>query len=84
MDTKWFDMGEIDIAWCPGCGNFAILNALKQALSELEIKPERLRYRSGGQGTTLLQMQSLQRTARTILTCGNRHQSGQSRIDRHR
>jgi 2-oxoglutarate ferredoxin oxidoreductase subunit beta len=47
MDTKRFDMGEIDIAWCPGCGNFAILNALKQALSELEIKPERLVVVSG-------------------------------------
>jgi len=47
MDTKCFEMGEIDIAWCPGCGNFAILNALKQALSELEIKPERLVVVSG-------------------------------------
>jgi 2-oxoglutarate ferredoxin oxidoreductase subunit beta len=47
MDTKRFDMGEIDIAWCPGCGNFAILNALKQAVSELEIKPERLVVVSG-------------------------------------
>jgi 2-oxoglutarate ferredoxin oxidoreductase subunit beta len=47
MDTKRFDMEEIDIAWCPGCGNFAILNALKQALSELEIKPERLVVVSG-------------------------------------
>jgi 2-oxoglutarate ferredoxin oxidoreductase subunit beta len=37
METTSFDMGEIDIAWCPGCGNFAILNALKQALTELEI-----------------------------------------------
>ena len=40
-------MGEIDIAWCPGCGNFAILNALRQALSELEIKPEKLVVVSG-------------------------------------
>jgi len=47
MDTKRLDMGEIDIAWCPGCGNFAILNALKQALSELEIKPEGLVVVSG-------------------------------------
>ncbi|MGQ9645998.1 MAG: thiamine pyrophosphate-dependent enzyme [Thermodesulfobacteriota bacterium] len=47
MDTKWFDMEEIDIAWCPGCGNFAILNALKQALSELKIKPEKLVVVSG-------------------------------------
>ena len=47
MDVKRFDMGEIDIAWCPGCGNFAILNALKQALSELEVKPEKLVVVSG-------------------------------------
>jgi 2-oxoglutarate ferredoxin oxidoreductase subunit beta len=47
MDTKGFDMGEIDIAWCPGCGNFSILNALKQALAELEIEPERLVVVSG-------------------------------------
>ncbi len=47
MDVKCFDVGEVDIAWCPGCGNFAILNALKQALSELEIKPERLVVVSG-------------------------------------
>jgi len=47
MNMKRFDMGEIDIAWCPGCGNFAILNALKQALSELEVKPEKLVVVSG-------------------------------------
>ena len=47
MDTKRCDMGEIDIAWCPGCGNFAILKALKQALSELEVKPEKLVVVSG-------------------------------------
>ena len=47
MDMKRFDMEEIDIAWCPGCGNFAILKALKQALSELEVKPEKLVVVSG-------------------------------------
>jgi 2-oxoglutarate ferredoxin oxidoreductase subunit beta len=47
MDVKRFDMGEIDITWCPGCGNFAILKALKQALSELEVKPEKLVVVSG-------------------------------------
>lgn len=25
--------------WCPGCGNFAILNAVKQALTNLSLKP---------------------------------------------
>ncbi|MDZ5001458.1 2-oxoacid ferredoxin oxidoreductase, partial [Clostridium perfringens] len=29
-----------EIAWCPGCGNFGILAAIKEALSELELKPE--------------------------------------------
>ena len=47
MVMKCFDMGEIDMAWCPGCGNFAILDALKQALSELEVKPEGLVVVSG-------------------------------------
>ncbi len=47
MDIKRYDMEDTDIAWCPGCGNFAILNALKQALSELEIQPERLVVVSG-------------------------------------
>ena len=28
------------IDWCPGCGNYGILNALKRALSELDIGPE--------------------------------------------
>lgn len=47
MDKKEFNMGKIDIAWCPGCGNFGILNALKQALTELDIKPENLVIASG-------------------------------------
>lgn len=47
MARSGFDMGEIDMAWCPGCGNFAILNALKGALTELEVQPERLVVVSG-------------------------------------
>ncbi len=46
-DTKLFDMGAIDIAWCPGCGNYGILKALKTALVELNIKPENLVMVSG-------------------------------------
>ncbi|HPQ47998.1 MAG TPA: thiamine pyrophosphate-dependent enzyme [Clostridia bacterium] len=30
---------EIDIAWCPGCGNFGIRKALQKALQELGIEP---------------------------------------------
>jgi 2-oxoglutarate ferredoxin oxidoreductase subunit beta len=47
MGAKMFDMGDIDVAWCPGCGNFVILNALKQALAELEISPDKLVMVSG-------------------------------------
>jgi 2-oxoglutarate ferredoxin oxidoreductase subunit beta len=47
MDTKVFDMGDIDIAWCPGCGNFPILETLKQALAELQIEPSNLVVVSG-------------------------------------
>jgi len=34
-------------AWCPGCGNFAILTALKQALVALDIEPHRVLLVSG-------------------------------------
>jgi 2-oxoglutarate ferredoxin oxidoreductase subunit beta len=47
MESHIFEMGDIDIAWCPGCGNFSILKVLKQALSELGIKPEKLVLVSG-------------------------------------
>lgn len=47
MDTKVFDMKDIDIAWCPGCGNFPILKTLKRALAELHIKPADLVLVSG-------------------------------------
>ncbi len=47
MDANIFDMGEIDIAWCPGCGNYPILKILKQALVELEIEPVNLVLVSG-------------------------------------
>jgi len=47
MDTQSFDMKDLDIAWCPGCGNFAILTAVKEALTELEVNPEKLVMVSG-------------------------------------
>jgi 2-oxoglutarate/2-oxoacid ferredoxin oxidoreductase subunit beta len=46
-DKKIYGMGDIDIAWCPGCGNFGILNALKEALAELDISPNNLVMASG-------------------------------------
>ncbi|GAI14302.1 unnamed protein product, partial [marine sediment metagenome] len=47
MEARTFDIGNIDIAWCLGCGNFSILKILKQALAELEIKPTNLVLVSG-------------------------------------
>jgi 2-oxoglutarate ferredoxin oxidoreductase subunit beta len=46
-DPHRFDMPGADVAWCPGCGNFAILTALKQALDVLDIDPRRLVLVSG-------------------------------------
>jgi len=40
MDAGDYDLGDVDIAWCPGCGNFMIHRALKGALAELDLKPE--------------------------------------------
>jgi 2-oxoglutarate/2-oxoacid ferredoxin oxidoreductase subunit beta len=43
-----------EIAWCPGCGDFGILAALKQALAEMDIRPENLLIVSGiGQAAKL-------------------------------
>jgi len=38
---------ELDIAWCPGCGNFQIRNSIIAALRELNISPSNLVLSSG-------------------------------------
>lgn len=47
MNPNVYDVENADIAWCPGCGDFAILRALKIALGELEIDPKELVLVSG-------------------------------------
>ncbi|ABB23935.1 MULTISPECIES: thiamine pyrophosphate-dependent enzyme [Chlorobium/Pelodictyon group] len=43
-----FDMPETtDVAWCPGCGNFKLLSAMKRALTDLDIDRTRLVMVSG-------------------------------------
>ena len=45
---------DVPNAWCPGCGNFGILRAVKQSLVTLDIEPHRLLFVSGiGQGPKL-------------------------------
>ncbi len=48
------DYGEYETAWCPGCGNFAILNAVKQALVKADLAPQQVLFVSGiGQAAKL-------------------------------
>jgi len=42
-----FDASNVEIAWCPGCGNFPILKTMKDALTELQIDPRQLVMVSG-------------------------------------
>ncbi len=41
------DYGDFETAWCPGCGNFSILKALKQALVASGIAPHQVLFVSG-------------------------------------
>lgn len=54
MKKNRFTLDDIDIAWCPGCGNFGILNTIKESLNELDIEPSKLVLVSGiGQAAKL-------------------------------
>jgi 2-oxoglutarate ferredoxin oxidoreductase subunit beta len=52
-----FDMSpETDIAWCPGCGNFPILAAVKKSLQQMNIAQQNVVFVSGiGQAAKLPQ-----------------------------
>lgn len=41
------DYGNYETAWCPGCGNFPILKALKDALVQCELSPHQVLLVSG-------------------------------------
>ncbi|WP_340818745.1 2-oxoacid:ferredoxin oxidoreductase subunit beta [Methanolobus sp. WCC4] len=48
------DYGKYETAWCPGCGNFGILKAIKQALVNLGKEPHEVLIASGiGQSSKL-------------------------------
>jgi 2-oxoglutarate ferredoxin oxidoreductase subunit beta len=38
---------EVENAWCPGCGNFGILEAVKQTLVDLQLPPQKVLICSG-------------------------------------
>ncbi len=41
------DYGQFETAWCPGCGNFSILKAMKQALADMDLPPYQVLFVSG-------------------------------------
>ncbi|RJP56261.1 MAG: 2-oxoacid:ferredoxin oxidoreductase subunit beta [Deltaproteobacteria bacterium] len=41
------DYGKYDTTWCPGCGNFSILEAMKQALVARGLEPHQVLFISG-------------------------------------
>ncbi len=57
MDSTYYDFpGPVDMAWCPGCGNFSIIKAVKKALTDLSIPRTELVMVSGiGQAAKLPQ-----------------------------
>jgi 2-oxoglutarate ferredoxin oxidoreductase subunit beta len=56
MKAGDYRVEDVDIAWCPGCGNFGILNIMRQALASLDLDPRNLVFVSGiGQAAKLPQ-----------------------------
>jgi len=47
MSKNIFDFENCNLAWCPGCGNFGILNIVKEVLAELNIQQKDLVFVSG-------------------------------------
>jgi 2-oxoglutarate ferredoxin oxidoreductase subunit beta len=53
MEKKDGFLSEFVNQWCPGCGNFGILNAMKDALTRRKMSPEKILIVSGiGQAAT--------------------------------
>jgi len=45
--TSINEFGDYETAWCPGCGNFSILKAVKKALTDSELRPHEILFVSG-------------------------------------
>jgi 2-oxoglutarate/2-oxoacid ferredoxin oxidoreductase subunit beta len=45
-DTTQYN-NDYENKWCPGCGNFGILNAIKKSLADMQILPEKILMVSG-------------------------------------
>ena len=47
ISNEEFDLDEVEISWCPGCGNYSALKVMKEALTDLGIKPHEFVLVSG-------------------------------------
>ncbi len=47
ISNEEFDLDEVEISWCPGCGNYNALKVMKEALTDLGIKPHEFVLVSG-------------------------------------
>ena len=47
ISSKEFDLDDVEISWCPGCGNYSALKIMKEALVDLGIKPHEFVLVSG-------------------------------------
>lgn len=56
MSNQFEYKENMDVAWCPGCGNFMILRNIKEALGEINIDQQNIVFVSGiGQAAKLPQ-----------------------------
>jgi len=47
ISNKEFDLDEVEISWCPGCGNYSALKIMKETLVDLGVKPHEFVLVSG-------------------------------------
>lgn len=47
ISSKDYDLDEVEISWCPGCGNYSALKVMKESLADLGIKPHEFVLVSG-------------------------------------
>ena len=47
ISSNDYDLDEVEISWCPGCGNYSALKVMKEALVDLGIKPHEFVLVSG-------------------------------------
>ena len=47
MDKNQFDVQGVDMAWCPGCGNFGLRNSVMKAFASLGLNKQELVMVSG-------------------------------------